>query len=66
MQINDEDLKDFKKRYAEVFGNELSHAEASEAANDLAELYLFLSKPLPSEQAIPPKPSGETDSRIPS
>lgn len=50
MQISDEDLKDFKKRYAAAFGQELSQAEASEMANNLAELYWLLAQPLPSEQ----------------
>lgn len=51
MQFSDEDLEEFKRRYAVVFGEDLPHAEASEAANNLAELYLFLSQPLQNEQS---------------
>jgi len=49
MQITNEELENFRKRYKKVFGVELSLTEASEAGNNLAELSLFLSQPLPSE-----------------
>jgi len=51
MKIDDEDLEEFKRIYAAEFGGELSQAEASEAASNLAELYMLLAEPLPSELA---------------
>ena len=67
MLISDADLEEFKKRYKAAFGVELTQAEASEAANNLAELYLFLSQPLPSEQRKAPTPrQGDHDSPSPS
>lgn len=59
MLISDAELEEFKKRYKAAFGVELSQAEASEAAGNLAELYLFLSKPLPSEQEKSATPQEE-------
>ena len=59
MLISNEDLEDFKRRYEDAFGVKLSQAEASEAAGNLAELYLFLSQPLPSEQKKSTMPQGE-------
>ncbi len=50
MRISDEDLEEFKRIYAAEFGEELSQAEASEAASNLVDLYMLLSEPLPSEQ----------------
>ena len=50
MRISDEDLEEFKRIYAAEFGEELSQAEASEAASNLVELYMLLAQPLPSEQ----------------
>ena len=59
MQIATEDLEDFKQRYKAAFGVELTQAEASEAAHNLLELYLFLSQPLPSEQNQAVMPGGD-------
>ncbi len=49
MQINNEDLEEFKRIYAAEFGEELSQTEASEMASRFADLYMLLAKPLPSE-----------------
>lgn len=65
MLISDADIEEFRKRYKAAFGVELSQAEASEAAGNLAELYLFLSQPLPSEQGERTKPQA-ADSEPPS
>lgn len=50
MQISDEDMEEFKQRYAAAFGEQLAPAEASEMATRLINLYLLLAEPLPSER----------------
>jgi hypothetical protein len=53
MQIERNDLEEFKKLYKAEFGEELSQAEASEIAGNLVSLYELLCEPLPSEKARP-------------
>jgi hypothetical protein len=62
MQISPEDLEEFKRIYKAEYGEELTQAEASEAASNLVDLYMLLAEPLPSEIAEMEKtkqPSGE-------
>lgn len=67
MQISDEDLEEFMRLYTAEFGEALSKAEASEIAGRFVDLYTLLAEPLPSEQAVSPKPQlGELGSRTPS
>ena len=59
MQIDKEDLEEFKRIYAIEFGEELPQAEAGEIAGRFVDLYMLLAKPLPSEleaiqKAMPP------------
>ena len=49
MRVADQDLEEFKRLYAEEFGEELSQAEASKACNNLA-AFLFIFQPLSSKQ----------------
>jgi len=63
MQISPEDPEDFKRRYTAAFGEKLTDAEASEAANNLAELYWLLAQPLPSELKERPTPPDEMPDR---
>lgn len=49
MQIDKENLEEFKRIYAAEFVEELSQAEASEVASRFVDLYMLLSEPLPSE-----------------
>lgn len=51
MQIDPNDLEEFKRLYMAEYGEELSQAEASEIAGNLVSLYELLCEPLPSEKA---------------
>lgn len=50
MKFSDHDLQEFIAIYQEEFGETLSFAEASEMAFRLVNLYMQLTKALPSEQ----------------
>lgn len=50
MKFSDPDLQEFIAIYQEEFGDTLSLAEASEMAFRLVNLYMQLTKALPSEQ----------------
>jgi hypothetical protein len=47
--ISEEHLQEFMRIYEQEFGESLSHAEASEMAARLVDLYELLLEPLPSE-----------------
>jgi hypothetical protein len=66
MQISDEDLAEFRLRYTQEFGEELSDAEASEMAARVTDLYSLLAESLPSEQrSTAMRPPEELDRRSP-
>lgn len=62
MNINNEDLRDFIKRYNEAFGEYISEEEAPEMASRLVDLYTLLAEPLPSESDKITPLAGEADS----
>lgn len=66
MHINPKDLEEFKQLYKSEFGTELSHEEVSEIADRLVSLYVLLSEPLPSEEAIRRQGPGEGRPSLPS
>lgn len=50
MQLSDEEVQEFIELYRKETGKTLSLKEAREAASNLLELYLLLSRPLPGER----------------
>lgn len=57
MPLSKEDMEEFRAIYHEETGTYLSDAEVSEMAHRLINLYMLLSKKLPSEQDITPSES---------
>ncbi len=49
MLLDEEDVQEFKRLYAEEFSEEITDKDARIMASQLLRLYEVLSKPLPSE-----------------
>ena len=51
-KVSDERLEELRRIYKEVFGEEITMAEASEMAHHLLTLYRLLMQPLPGEASM--------------
>ncbi|HXW21298.1 MAG TPA: hypothetical protein VEK14_00140 [Rhodomicrobium sp.] len=63
MQLSDQAIQEFIRRYREAYGEELPLAEARDMASRLVALYEVLSRPLPAEPgALPLRLTAKDDS----